>query len=288
VLRPLWELAASGGVSVTHVGCDAAGVVDPDEVRRAICPTTRLVAISHASNVTGALQPVEEVARIANTAGVLVLCDAAQTAGHTPIDMNRLGVDLLATSGHKGLLGPLGTGILAIRPGVADQLDSVRQGGTGTQSEQTRQPNELPAKFESGNLNVPGILGLAAGVEFLRNRGVENIELEGQQLTERLLAGFREIAGLRVLGPESAMQRVPLVSVVLAGYDPQEVALGLDAAFRVQVRAGLHCAPAMHESLGTQRSGGTVRFSLGPFTSEADIDATIEAVAEIAASKMSI
>jgi cysteine desulfurase / selenocysteine lyase len=288
VLRPLAKLAETAGVSVTRVGCNAAGVVDPDEVRAALGPATRLVAISHASNVTGALQPVEEVARIARAAGVLVLCDAAQTVGHVPLDIDRLGVDFLAASGHKGLLGPLGTGILVMRPAAARQLDSVRQGGTGTQSEQTRQPDELPSKFESGNLNVPGILGLAAGVEFLQKRGLENIEREGRQLTERLLGGFREIAGLRVMGPESAIERVPLVSIVVTGYDPQEVALGLDAAFRVQVRSGLHCAPAMHESLGTQRTGGTVRFSLGPFTSEAEIDAAIEAVAEIAASKMSI
>ena len=288
VLRPLTNLAHTADVSVTRVGCNAAGVVDPEEVREALGPSTRLVAISHASNVTGALQRVEEVARIARDAGVLVLCDAAQTVGHVRVDMNRLGVDFLAASGHKGLLGPLGTGILLIRPDAARQLDSVRQGGTGTHSEQTRQPDELPSKFEAGNLNVPGILGLAAGVEFLRQRGLENIEREGRHLTERLLTGFREIAGLRVMGPESAVERVPLVSMVLAGYDPQEVALGLDAAFRVQVRSGLHCAPAMHESLGTDRTGGTVRFSLGPFTSEAEIDATIEAVAEIAASKMSI
>lgn len=288
VLRPLAQLEETAKVTVTRVGCDSAGVVDPDEIRAAIGSRTRLVAISHASNVTGALQPVEEVARIARAAGVLVLCDAAQTVGHMPVDLYRLGVDLLAASGHKGLLGPLGTGILAIRHDAAHRLESVRQGGTGTHSEQTRQPDELPSKFESGNLNVPGILGLAAGVEFLQNRGIEEIEREGQRLTERLLAGFRDIAGLRVLGPESAQERVALVSIVLASYDPQELALGLDAAFRVQVRSGLHCAPAMHESLGTGESGGTVRFSLGPFTTEAEIDTAIEAVAEIAASKMSI
>jgi cysteine desulfurase family protein len=288
VLRPLEKLAETANVKVTRIGCNAAGVVDPDDVRAAFGPATRLVVIGHASNVTGALQPVEEIARMAREAGVLVLCDAAQTVGHVPVDMNRLGVDFLAAPGHKGMLGPLGTGILAIRPGAANHLESVRQGGTGTQSEQTRQPDELPAKFESGNLNVPGILGLAAGVEFLQKRGLENIEREGRRLTERLLNGFGGIVGLRVMGPESASERVPLVSIVVTGYDPQEVALGLDAAFRVQVRSGLHCAPAMHKSLGTQQAGGTVRFSLGPFTSEAEIDATIEAVAEIAASKMSI
>ncbi|MEX0979315.1 MAG: aminotransferase class V-fold PLP-dependent enzyme, partial [Pirellulales bacterium] len=288
VLRPLAQLEATRDVSVTRVGCDAWGVVDPDDVRAAIGPKTTLVAISHASNVTGALQRVADVARVARAAGVLVLCDAAQTAGHLRVDLNDLGVDFLAAPGHKGLLGPLGTGILAIRRGVEKRLASVRQGGTGTRSEETRQPEELPAKFEAGNLNVPGILGLAAGIEYLAAGGMENVAREGRRLTERLLAGFSEIVPLRVMGPEHADNRVPLVSMVLAGYDPQEVALGLDAAFRVQVRAGLHCAPAMHESLGTHASGGTVRFSMGPFTTEAQIDVAIGAVAEIAASKMSL
>jgi selenocysteine lyase/cysteine desulfurase len=247
-----------------------------------------LVAISHASNVTGAIQPVEEVARLAHAAGALVLCDAAQTVGHHAVDMQRLGIDFLAASGHKGLLGPLGTGVLAIRPGVARALASVRQGGTGTRSEVARQPDELPAKFESGNLNVPGIIGLGAGVEFIASRGVEAIEAEGRRLTARLLAGLRELDGLRVLGPGEAQNRVPLVSVVLAGYDPQEIALSLDAAFRIQVRPGLHCAPLMHEALGTQTSGGTVRFSLGVFTSEAEVDLAIAAMSEIAASEMRI
>ena len=288
VLRPLAQLEATSGVSVTRVGCDSAGLVDPDSVRAAITSKTTLVAISHASNVTGAVQPIEAVARVARAAGVLVLCDAAQTAGHLPVHLEDLGVDFLAAPGHKGLLGPLGTGILAIRPGVEKRLASVRQGGTGTRSEETRQPDDLPAKYEAGNLNVPGILGLAAGVEYLAARGLETVAREGRRLTERLLAGFREIAPLRIMGPTAADTRVPLVSIVLAGYDPPEVALGLDAAFRVQVRAGLHCAPAMHASLGTHTSGGTIRFSLGPFTSESDIDVAIGAVAEIAASKMSL
>jgi cysteine desulfurase family protein len=287
VLRPLAQLAATSGVSVTRVGCDSAGRVDPDDVRASMGPKTTLVAISHASNVTGAIQPVKAVAEIAHASGALVLCDAAQSAGHLWVDMNDLGVDFLAAPGHKGLLGPLGTGILAIRGGAEKRLDSVRQGGTGTRSDETRQPNELPSKYEAGNLNVPGILGLAAGIQYLDDRTLDDVLLAGRFVTTRLLAGFAEIAGLRVMGPNTSGSRVPLVSMLLDGYDPQEVALGLDAAFRVQVRAGLHCAPAMHESLGTHSGGGTVRFSMGPFTSEAEIDVAIEAVAEIAASKMS-
>ncbi len=286
VLRPLAHLEDSGRISVTRVGCDSQGMIDPDDVRRAIGPATRLVAICHASNVTGAIQPIAQIGKIARERGALVLCDAAQTAGHMRLDFDELHVDFLAASGHKGLLGPLGTGVLAVRGEVAHRLQSVRQGGTGTVSQQTRQPEELPAKFESGNLNVLGIVGLGAGVEFLQERGLETLEREGRELTSRLVDGFRSVPRLRVLGPESAAARVPLVSVVLEGYDPQEVALSLDAVHRIQVRSGLHCAPAMHESLGTLTTGGTVRFSLGAFTTSGEIDAAVEAVAEIASSQM--
>ena len=288
VLRPLAHLEQEGRISVTRVGCDASGLIDPAEVRAEIRPATRLIAISHASNVTGAVQPVAAIGRVARKLGVLFLCDAAQTVGHLDVDMRQLQIDFLACSGHKGLMSPLGTGVLAIRPEVAQQLDSVRQGGTGTRSEETQQPEDLPEKFEAGNLNVPGILGLGAATDFLLERGLKSIHDEAQQLTAQLLAGFQTIPGLRVLGPPTAESRVPLVSIVLEGYDPQEVALSLDAAYRIQVRPGLHCAPAMHRALGTHKSGGTIRFSLGAFTTAEEIDTTIEAVAEIASSEISI
>lgn len=284
VLRPLAHLQAHCGITVTHVGCNAEGIVDAEKVRDAITPATRLVAVLHASNVTGALQPVFEIGQIAHQAGALLLCDAAQTLGHLPIDMDQMHVDFLAAPGHKGLLGPLGTGVLAIRPGVAGALDSVRQGGTGSRSEQVLQPDELPDKFEAGNLNVPGIAGLAAGIAYLKTGGIAAIEARGRQLTARLLAGLNRIHGLRVLGPPTAEQRVPLVSITLEGYDPQEVALVLDAAHRIQVRAGLHCAPLMHQALGTLAQGGTVRLSLGALTTDAEVDVAIEALTELAAS----
>jgi cysteine desulfurase family protein len=283
VLRPLSDLSAAG-VSATYVGCSSSGVVDPEDIRNALRPNTRLVAITHASNVTGALQPVAEVAAIARSAGVSVLCDAAQTAGHQPIDIISLGVDYLAASGHKGLLGPLGTGVLAIRPGAAGVLRSVRQGGTGTQSERAEQPDDLPAKFESGNLNVLGILGLGAAAEYLEARGLAEIESHGRALCERLLDGLGSLPGVSIYGPQQAQDRVPLVSIRVAGFDPQELALVLDAAHRIQVRPGLHCAPRMHEALATQAGGGTVRFSLGPFNTTAEIDSTIAAIAELAGS----
>lgn len=286
VLRPLAAWEQAGRITVTRVPCDERGVVDPDAVGDALKKKTRLLAVSHASNVTGALQDVAAIARRAHEAGALVLCDAAQTVGHVEVDMTALGVDLLAASGHKGLLGPLGTGVLALAGHVPPRLASVRQGGTGTESESENQPDALPSKYEAGNLNVAGIVGLRAGVTYLAERGIANVAQHGQQLTERLLTGLAEISAVRVVGPREAGARVPLVSIVVEGYDPQEMALALDASHRVQVRAGLHCAPRVHERLATLAGGGTVRFSLGPFTTVEDIETACRAVAELAASPM--
>ncbi len=283
VLRPLAELAVRGLIEVVRVDCDAAGTVIPDVLRRALRTRTRLVALTHASNVTGAVQPVGELAAIARAAGALMLVDAAQTAGHLPIDVEQLGLDLLATSGHKGLMGPLGTGLLYIRPGLEQEIAAVRQGGTGTRSDEDRQPESLPDKYESGNLNVPGILGLGAGVEFLLAPGVAGVERRMQALGEQLLSGLREIAGVRLFGLLGTTLPVGLVSLTIEGYDPQEVAAVLDSTFRVQVRPGLHCAPHMHRLLGTLERGGTVRISLGAMTSADQIEQTLSAIRQMAA-----
>jgi len=283
VLRPLRHLTEQRDVRVSFVGVDAAGVVDPGEVRRAMLKETRLVIVTHASNVTGAIQPVDEIGRIAHQHGALFLVDAAQSLGHLPVDVEAIQPDLLAAPGHKGLLGPLGTGLLYIRPGVEERLNPLRQGGTGSQSQHDRQPDLLPDKYEPGNLNVPGIVGLGAGVKYLETRGINAIAAHERRLTERLLDGLRQAAGLRVHGPADASVRVGVVSVTLPGYDPQELAAGLDAAYGIQVRAGLHCAPRMHEALGTLAGGGTVRFSLGCFTTEGEIDAAVSAMCELAA-----
>lgn len=283
VLRPLRALGNLHGVRVAHVPCDATGQVDPDEVRRALRPETRLVAVVHASNVTGAIQPVAEIARLAHDVGATVLVDAAQTLGHLSLAVNDLQVDLLAASGHKGLLGPLGTGILYVRPGCEKLLDSVRQGGTGTHSEDDRQPESLPDKFESGNQNLPGIAGLNAAVEYLEQQGIAAIAARLDQLTSRLREGLGQLAGVRLYGPSAAKDRTAVVSCTISGYDPQEAALLLDSTFRIQVRGGLHCAPRVHQAIGTFSGGGTVRFGLGPLNTTEEIDAAVRAVGELAA-----
>jgi selenocysteine lyase/cysteine desulfurase len=179
-------------------------------------------------------------------------------------------------------LGPLGTGILYIAPGVEKHVASIRQGGTGTQSDQDQQPDNLPYKLESGSLNVPGVLGLGAAADFLCVKGINRVRDHHADLTERLLAGFAGIRGVRIFGPRAIERRVGVVSVALPQYDSQEAAAMLDAAYRVQVRSGLHCAPLMHEALGTLATGGTIRFSVGLFNTPQEIDAAIAAVQEIA------
>jgi cysteine desulfurase / selenocysteine lyase len=288
VLRPLRALEDAGRIAVARVPCDATGLVDAAAIRAALRPETCLVALTHASNVTGALQPAADVGAIARQHGALFLLDAAQSLGDVPLDVNALNVDLLAAPGHKGLLGPLGTGILYVRPGVEQRLASVRQGGTGSQSESDRQPADLPDKYESGNLNVPGIVGLRAGVAWLAERTVETIRDKAHDLTETLIDGLAAVEGVTIYGPRGNQRRVGLVSMRLEGYDPQELAATLDAAFGVQVRAGLHCAPLIHNALGTLAAGGAVRFSLGPFSTHADVDAAVGAVREIAAARLTI
>lgn len=278
VLRPLRLMERSRQVQVTRVGCDAAGLVDPQHFREVLQGTTRLVVVSHASNVTGAIQPVEEISRIAHEFGALVLVDAAQTLGHLPLAVDDLGADLLAAPGHKGLLGPLGTGLLYLRPGLAHQLDSLRQGGTGSASSNDQQPDTLPDKYESGNQNLPGIVGLGAAVEYLLARGIDQIRSHELALTEQLLAGLSAARGIEIVGPARGDQRVGVVSISVPPHDPLAVARQLEQEFRVQTRAGFQCAALLHHALGTQQRGGTVRLSLSALSTAEQIDAAVTAI----------
>lgn len=283
VLRPLRELEKVAGLTVTRVQCGADGIVEPTAIEAAIKSTTKLIVLTHASNVTGAIQPAEEVGAIAKSHGVRFLVDAAQSIGHIPVLAQQLGADLIAAPGHKGLLGPLGTGVLYMAPEIEKLLRSTRQGGTGTVSTNDWQPDTLPDKYESGNHNVPGIVGLEAALAYLADRGVDDIRQHEQRLTSRLLDGFRSLDDVTIYGPQDASRQLGVVSIAIDGYDPQEVATMLEASYVVQVRSGFHCAPRMHSSLGTPLRGGTIRFSLGAFTTSEQIDHAIHAVGEIAA-----
>ena len=193
VLRPLRDLEEHSNVQVTRVRCDASGLVNPDDIRRALQPETKLVAILHASNVTGVIQPIPEIGRIVHQHGARFLVDAAQSLGHVPVSVDELHADLLAAPGHKGLLGPLGTGVLYVRPGLEAELASPRQGGTGSRSDEDRQPDFLPDKFEAGNHNVPGLVGLAAALAWLEAKGVTALHDHEQRLSQRLRSGLRKI-----------------------------------------------------------------------------------------------
>jgi cysteine desulfurase family protein len=282
VLRPLRALRESAGVEVTYVPCDGQGYVSPDDVRAALRPNTRLVAVNHASNVTGTLQPIEAIGKIVREHEALYLVDAAQSLGHVPLDVTRVDCDLLAAPGHKGLLGPLGTGVLYIRPGVEKHVTPLRYGGTGTQSEEDRQPERLPQKYEPGNHNLIGLAGLVAACDYLQQKSIAAICAHHTELTDRLIAGFCEIDGITIHGPLSSADRTSVVSITADGYDPQELAAVLEASHHIQCRAGLHCAPRMHAALGTKAGGGTVRFSPGCFTTLEEIDTVIAALQEVA------
>jgi len=283
VLRPLRHLREQG-VEVTYVNADAEGRVRPDDFKNALRKKTRLIALIHASNVTGAIQPIDHVAEIARDAGAFFLVDAAQTAGHLPLDVSRVPIDLLACAGHKGLLGPLGTGILYVRPGIDKHLDSVRQGGTGTNSEDDHQPDSLPDKYEAGNHNVPGLYGLEAALAWLEERTIAQVSRHERALTASLIDALAGLPRLHVHGPKSIDERVGVLSVTVDGIEPQELAAILDDSFGIETRAGLHCAPGAHRCLGTFDRGGTLRLSPGPFTTEAHIAAAASALSEIAAS----
>lgn len=287
VLRPYNALAAEG-VEQTRVECDPeTGLVDPEDVRRAIRPgQTVLVAVNHASNVTGVVQSVAEIGRVCREAGVPLLVDAAQSLGHIPVDVRAMGIDLLAFPGHKGLLGPTGTGGLYLRPGMEELVEPVRQGGTGSRSEEDVQPRMLPDRYEPGSHNTVGIIGLSEGVAWLLERGIGAVRRHEKALIEAVLDECGDLPrGLRLLGPRSAEGRVGVFSFVHESISATELADRLEREHGVLSRAGLHCAPLAHRSLGTAppRGAGAVRLSVGPFVTVEDVVGAVRGLKEVCA-----
>ena len=276
LLRPL-HLMRGKGVEVSFVQADSAGVVAAAEIARAMRSNTRLVALAHCSNVTGSVQPMEEIARVAREGGALFLLDAAQSAGYLPLHVEEMGIDLLAAPGHKGLFGPPGTGILAIGAGI--RLDPLLVGGTGGNASSPDQPEQLPERFESGTTNTPALAGLKAGLDFVLETGLAAIMAKGKLLVGQLLEGLRGTAGVTVYGPLQG-ERAGAVSFNLAGHDPATLGYLLDARYEIAVRAGLHCAPDVHRTIGSY-PGGTVRVSPGFFNCERDIDYFLKALHEL-------
>ncbi len=274
--RPLAALEREGRIRVTRVPVSGEGRTDPADIRRAITPTTRLVAVVHASNVTGALQPIDDIAGIVRkTSRAWFLVDASQTAGAVPIDVQRCGIDLLAFPGHKSLLGPPGTGALVVGPRVA--IRPWREGGTGAWSELLEQPDAWPWHLEAGSPNTAGLAGLSAAVEHLLARGVDSIRAHEMRLTAHLLDALARDARLTIHGPRAIDRRVAVVSVTARDIDVAQLGDRLDRNYEIAVRTGLQCAPGTHRALGTFPAG-TLRISPGCFTTEAEIDAFVQAL----------
>jgi cysteine desulfurase/selenocysteine lyase len=279
LVRPL-HLASKRGVDVTWVEADQDGYVTTAAVQAAFTPRTRLVAISHCSNVTGAVQPVAEIGALTRARGIYLLVDAAQSVGSIPVDVTAMNIDLLAAPGHKGLLGPQGTGFLYCASGI--DLEPLMVGGTGIYASDLDQPAALPERFESGTVNTPGIAGLKAGVDFVRETGVQVIGNREHDLVMQLIQELQAIAGITVYNKAHAKPRGGVVSFTLAGTDPATIGFRLGTEYEISVRVGLHCAPFAHRTIGTYPAG-TVRVSPGYFTTDADIEALLQAVRKLAA-----
>jgi cysteine desulfurase family protein len=281
VMRPLRALEREG-VQLTVVPCAPDGALNPADVEAALRPDTHLVILNHASNVTGTILPVAEVGAIVRRHGILFLVDAAQTAGVLPIDVAAMNIGLLAFTGHKGLLGPTGTGGLLLGEWVeVDDLVPLIRGGTGSRSEHEEQPDFLPDKYESGTPNAVGLAGLSAGLAYVQERGLDAIRAYEVALTRQFIAGLRAIPGITLYGPGDPARQVAAVSFTLAGWRVSDVSFRLDEDFGVLCRPGLHCAPAAHRTIGTFPEG-TVRFAPGPFTTAEEIEAALEAVGRLA------
>lgn len=280
VLRPLNRLAAERGVTVEHAGCDANGVLDYDELERLVAPGTRAVVVTQASNVTGNAVDVARVAAVAHAAGALVIVDASQSAGTAHIDIQAMGLDVVCFTGHKGLMGPQGTGGLAVAEGI--DVAPWAMGGTGVHSFDELQPLEWPTRLEAGTLNGHGIAGLSAGLDFIEARGgIEAIAAHERALAGRFLAGVREIPGITLYGAFDQPTRSAIVSLNVGDIDSAEISDALMQGWGIATRPGAHCAPLMHRALGTERQG-VVRFSFGYFNTDEEVDTAIDALCDLA------
>jgi cysteine desulfurase family protein len=285
ILRPLGAMEDRRECEVTRIPIDpSTGLVNSDDIRKAIRPNTRLIAITHASNVTGTIQPIREIGAICRQHDIPFLVDAAQSAGHIPLDVQADKIDLLAAPGHKALLGPLGTGFLYIRPGLEQSLRPLREGGTGSVSENDRQPEFMPDKFEPGSHNAIGIIGLSEGVKWILEQGVEKLAAHDLELVRVFLEGVSDVEGLTYYGPPGVKNRLGVFSVRIEGLEPYELSAILESSYGILTRPGLHCAPLAHNAINTTQFGGTTRFSFGPFLTRQDIKFVTDALAEIATS----
>ena len=281
VMRPLTQLEKRG-VAFDRIPCDAEGRLQTDRIEVMLRPNTRLVLLAHASNVSGTVQDAAAVGEICAARGIPFALDAAQTAGHIPLDFAALHLSALSVPAHKGLMGPQGMGALLLRPDFAKTLEPLVSGGTGSVSDSEDIPLYLPDRFEPGTPNLPGIYGWEAALEYLESVTVEAVAAHDRALSARLLGGLRDVPGVSLIGPDTTEGRVGVFSLDFPGKDNAEIAARLEEDFGILTRCGLHCAPNAHRTLGTFPRG-TVRLSLGWFNTEADIDRALRAIKAVSA-----
>lgn len=280
VLRPFEHLSRFGGVEIEHVEFDAKGFVDPDDIARRFKPNTKVVAVNHASNVIGTVQPVAEIGRRCRERGIHLVVDASQTAGKIPIDVQAMNIDVLAFTGHKSLMGPTGIGGLCIQDHV--DIRHTRAGGTGVRSAHRLHLDEYPWRLEYGTPNVMGIAGLHAGLGWIQKTGLERIHEHEMRLMARLVEGLRAIPGVTMYCQGGLDDHIAVLAFNVDGFDAGNTGTILDVDHDIACRTGLHCAPRVHEQLGIDKIHGAVRFGIGPFNTDEHIEAAIAGVGEIA------
>ncbi len=280
VMRPLRFLEKSGVIELTVVKCSREGLMDPDDIKKAVRKDTKLVIMVHGSNVFGSILPVGEIGRICREMGIPLLVDASQTAGACPVNVEEMCIDILAFTGHKSLFGPQGTGGLCFGDDFGERVMPLMMGGTGSKSELEEQPEFLPDKFESGTPNTVGIAGLLEGVKFIKSEGVENIRRKELEISSQLFEGLLSMDGVKVYGPTDKGRRISIVSFNVDGVPPSEVARFMEETSGVLGRPGLHCAPSAHKTIGTFPQG-TMRLSPAYFNSSDDVVLALEAVRKI-------
>lgn len=280
VLRPLHHLMLNGIIEVTIVPFDTQGYVHPDDIQRAIRKNTKMVVVNHCSNVIGTVQPLAEFGKICREKGVFLVVDASQSAGALPVDMKAMGIDVVVFTGHKCLMGPTGIGGSYVMENVP--VRGTRFGGTGVRSAQKTHLEEFPYRLECGTLNIVGVAGLYAGTKWVMEQGIENLHAREMDLWEKMRKGLQQIDHVVTHCAESPENRNPVLSLNINGFESGDVGTMLDVDYNIACRTGLHCAPLVHQGLGTDRIHGTVRLSIGPFNTEEHVSTAVKAVADIA------
>ena len=281
VMRPLRYLLKTRKIELSVIKCDKTGYLNPADIETNIRPKTKLVVINHASNVVGTIQPVDKIGEIVSRhKDMYFMVDAAQSAGIIPIDVVKSKIDMVGFAGHKGMLGPQGTGGIYIGEGLEDKIGALKQGGTGSDSELETHPEFIPDKYESGTKNTPGLAGLVAGLEYIKKVGIDKIHKHEMVITERLIRGLEELDEVIIYGPRDPQKQTAVVSFNILGMEPSDVSYSMDRDYDIMTRVGLHCAPSAHKTVGSSPKG-TIRLSMGYFSTIKEVNYVLNSIKKI-------